>query len=131
MSTYLILRTIFLTDHQIRKTNFINVILKFKFKSLFCKNVSNFWQFCLKLAVWIFFLLSHHEITQRFVHWLLPCLRWLTSHKVDGIVNMHSIKSDKARVTIKTFLAVLILLRPRTAVTVRETFYEKRTKKAP
>ena len=44
-----------------------------------------------------------------FVHKYVDCRNLLTSHKVDGIVNMHRIKSDKASVTMKTFRAVLIL----------------------
>ena len=42
----------------------------------------------------------------------------LTSQSVNGMVKIQSVVSDMASVTMNTFLAVLILLRPRTAVTM-------------
>lgn len=43
---------------------------------------------------------------------------FLTSHSVKGIVKIQSVVSDMASVTMNTFLAVRIRLRPRTAVTI-------------
>ena len=44
---------------------------------------------------------------------------FLTSHSVNGMVNRQSIRSDMARVTMKTFLAVRMDSRPRTAHRMR------------
>ena len=44
----------------------------------------------------------------------------LTSHSVDGIATVQRNISDIARVTIKTFLAVRILSRSKTAVIIKQ-----------
>ena len=60
----------------------------------------------------------HCELWHIFLHCHMP-RSLLTSHSVDGMVKAQSTKSEMANVTMKTFLAVLIRFRPKTAMTMR------------